>query len=47
MEIGRRIYFDVATGTVLVDTGERSGWGQPTTVEHDIEVYKELYERNL
>ncbi|EJW14454.1 hypothetical protein PAV_13c00730 [Paenibacillus alvei DSM 29] len=25
MEIGRRIYYDLASGEVIVDTGERSG----------------------
>lgn len=46
MQIGRRIYFEKATGNVLVDTGEREGFVMPTTVEQDIEVYKALSERN-
>lgn len=46
MEIGRRIYFDKATGNVLVDTGERAGDVIKMTVEQDMEVYKALSERN-
>ncbi|MCY9545231.1 hypothetical protein M5X02_31890, partial [Paenibacillus alvei] len=45
MEIGRRIYFDIATGSVLVDTGERSGYVMETTLDYDISVYKALNER--
>ncbi|CAH8718370.1 hypothetical protein M5W83_11870 [Paenibacillus thiaminolyticus] len=25
MKVGRRLYFDIATGNVIIDTGERSG----------------------
>jgi hypothetical protein len=46
MKIGRRIYFDVETGNVLVDTGERQGAVIPTTVAQDIQVYTALSERN-
>lgn len=46
MEVGRRLYFDIATGGVIVDTGERSGSVVETTVEYDIAVYKALSERN-
>lgn len=46
MKIGRRIYYDVATGNVIVDTGERQGFVKPTTVEQDIQAYKALSERN-
>ncbi|SYX85886.1 hypothetical protein [Paenibacillus alvei] len=45
MIIGRRIYFDIATGSVLVDTGERSGNVVETTLDYDISVYKALNER--
>lgn len=45
MQIGRRIYFDKATGNVIVDTGERGGHVIETTVEHDFEVYTVLAER--
>lgn len=47
MEVGRRIYYDVASGEVIVDTGERSGdLVIKKTVEDDIKVYKSLSERN-
>ncbi|MEK3750075.1 hypothetical protein NYE25_17790 [Paenibacillus sp. FSL E2-8871] len=45
MDIGRKIYYDKATGTVLVDTGERSGLVVETTQEQDFEAYKALAER--
>ena len=45
-QIGRKIYYDLSTGNVLVDTGERSGFVVPTTVEQDIATYKALSERN-
>ena len=45
-KIGRRIYYDKATGEVLIDTGERQGDVIPTTIEYDINVYKRLSERN-
>lgn len=44
--IGRRIYFDLSTGNVLVDTGERAGFIVQATVEQDIATYKALSERN-
>lgn len=46
MRVGKRIYYDLITGLVLVDTGERQGAVKQTTVEQDIEVYKSLSERN-
>lgn len=45
MEIGRKIYFDLETGNIIVDTGERQGSVVPTTVEQDIAAYKDLSER--
>lgn len=46
MEVGRRIYYDIVTGNVVLDTGERRGSVVRTTIEHDINVYKALSERN-
>lgn len=46
MKIGRKIYYDLSTGNVLVNTGERQGGVRPTTVEEDIQVYSVLSERN-
>lgn len=45
-KIGRKLFFDLTTGNVIVDTGERMGSVVSTTIERDIEVYKELSERN-
>lgn len=45
MQIGRRIYFDLITGNVAQDTGERSGSVVETTVEQDFEAYVALSER--
>ncbi|AZS14248.1 hypothetical protein [Paenibacillus lutimineralis] len=45
MEIGRKVYFDTATGEVLVDTGERSGFVRETTQEEDFAAYQALTER--
>lgn len=45
MEIGRRIYYDVTSGEVIANTGERSGNVVLTTVEYDISVYIALSER--
>lgn len=46
MEIGRRIYFDLQTGNVLIDTGERQGNVRKTTIEQDVTAYTSLSERN-
>lgn len=45
MEIGRRIYYELSTGKVLVDTGERSGSVVETTVPDDFMAYMVLSER--
>lgn len=45
MEIGRKIYFDKATGNVIQDTGERSGDVVETTQEQDFATFKALSER--
>jgi len=45
MEIGRKIYYDLATGNVIKDTGERSGSIVETTVEQDFAAYSALVER--
>ncbi|SMF72372.1 hypothetical protein SAMN05661091_0862 [Paenibacillus uliginis N3/975] len=43
--IGRRLYYLKATGEVIQDTGERTGWVVETTVEQDFETYRSLRER--
>jgi hypothetical protein len=45
MNIGKKIYYEKATGFVLVDTGERSGNVIETTTEQDYEIYVALSER--
>ena len=45
MEIGRRLYYELATGNVIQDTGERSGEVIATTREQDFEAYKALANR--
>ncbi|AZS15376.1 hypothetical protein [Paenibacillus lutimineralis] len=45
MQVGRKIYWDKATGNVLVDTGERSGSVRETTQEEDFAAYQALAER--
>lgn len=46
MEIGRRIFYDIKTGNVIVDTEERQGAVVPTTIEQDTASYTALSERN-
>lgn len=46
MQVGRKIYYEKATGRLLVDTGERFGSVVQTTVEQDIETFTALSERN-
>jgi hypothetical protein len=45
-KIGRKIYYDIATGNVILDTGERKGSVLATTVEQDAVNYTALSERN-
>lgn len=45
MQIGRKIYYDVTNGDVLVDTGEREGSVLTTTITQDIAAYKILSQR--
>jgi len=45
MQIGRRIYYDKATGNVILDSGERSGNVIETTIEQDFAAYAALTER--
>ena len=44
-QIGRRIYYELSTGNVILDTGERSGYVVETTIEQDFETYRALAER--
>lgn len=42
MQIGRKIYYLLSSGTVLCDTGEREGEVKETTIEEDFTIYPEL-----
>lgn len=44
-QIGRKIYYDKATGNVILDTGEMVGFVTPTTIDQDFETYQALKER--
>jgi hypothetical protein len=46
MQIGRKIFYEKATGNVILDTGERSGSVVVKTVDQDIADFKALSERN-
>lgn len=42
VNIQRKIYFDISTGNVIIDTGERSGDVVDTSTEQDFAIYAEL-----
>lgn len=46
MEIGSRIYFDVLSGGVILNTGDRTGDLIITDIGYDATTYKVLSERN-
>lgn len=46
MQIGRRIYYEISTGNVILDKGEMQGAVTQTTIADDIASYKALSERN-
>jgi hypothetical protein len=45
-KFGRRIYFDISTGNVILGIGERVGSVVQTTIEEDIQNFKSLSNRN-
>lgn len=45
MEIGMKIYYELQTGNVILNTGERAGSVVPTTREQDFAAFKALNER--
>ncbi|MHA7962886.1 hypothetical protein ACX93W_01990 [Paenibacillus sp. CAU 1782] len=45
MQIGRRLYFELETGNIILDAGERSGNVIETTVEQDFDSYVALSAR--
>lgn len=46
-KIGRKLYYDIFTGEILVDTGEKEGYAIEKTFEQDVSTYKILSERDL
>lgn len=44
-QIGRRIYYDKATGNIILDKGEMMGSVVKTSVTHDFETFTVLQER--
>lgn len=46
MKIGRKLFYDLTTGDVLLDTGDREGAVRETTVEQDVAAYRVLSMRN-
>lgn len=45
MNIGRKIYYDLETGNVILNTGERSGDVVESTIDQDFASYQILNER--
>ncbi|WAH35058.1 hypothetical protein [Alicyclobacillus dauci] len=47
-QIGRKIYYELSTGNVILDTGERQGSVVETTEEQDFQMYAALqkYQQN-
>ena len=45
MDIGRKVYYELSTGNIILDTGERSGDVVETTVEQDFASYQVLSTR--
>lgn len=45
LNIGRRIYYEIETGNIILNTGERTGDVIETTVEQDFSSYAALSER--
>lgn len=45
MRLGRKIYFDIITGNVILSIGEMQGYVRATTPEEDIASFRRLSER--
>jgi hypothetical protein len=45
-QIGRKVYYELATGNVIVSTSEMSGSVRDTTTEEDFELYVDLQNKN-
>lgn len=45
-KLGRKLFFDITSGNIITDTGERQGSVVSTTIEQDILTFNALSERN-
>lgn len=45
-KIGRKVFYDLITGSVITDTGERQGNVSQTTIAEDVSMFTALSERN-
>lgn len=45
MNIGKRIYYELSTGNIVLDTGERSGDVVQTSVDQDYTLYHSLVDK--
>lgn len=45
-QVGRRLYYDKITGNVILNRHEMVGFVKELSIEEEIEIYKELSERN-
>ncbi|WP_342505859.1 hypothetical protein [Sporosarcina sp. FSL K6-2383] len=46
MELGRCLFYDIATGSVIIDTGEWSDAVRKKTIDEHVSTYSALSERN-
>lgn len=46
MRLGKKLFYDKVTGSVIVDTGQWDNAIAPLTVEEEVAIYKALSERN-
>lgn len=46
MKIGAKIYYELESGKVILNTGERSGDVLETTSQQDFEIFPELSSKN-
>jgi hypothetical protein len=45
-KIGRKIFYDIDNGNIIIETGERQGSVIATSIDQDIATYTALSERN-
>jgi hypothetical protein len=45
-KIGRKVFYELTTGNIIIDTGERQGSVIATSIQQDIATFTALSERN-